>query len=489
MQSWLDLARLNAPYLMLLAPLAGAALAAVIPNARACWAIACGATLFSAALGADLALRSLLGDAPLNFAQIGIALRADGVGAFAAPLIALAGALVTLAAGALYRAEAGPRVAPFVLALLLCVIAGWIGAAFAADFIGLFIAAETAWLASIGLVALSGERDRATLSGALRMLMGGGAASAFLLLGVGMIARGAGSLDVRAMASASIAAPDLTAVGVGVTLAALAFKAGVAPLHLWIGAAYGRSGALAPLALGAVGSIGAMAALMRVASAALAAPSIGQGISAALVAAGVISVAIASVQAVGARNVRRMAAYAAAAQAGCALVSVGLGSAAGLAAALVQLAAQTATALALFGGAAALGGSAALSALDGLSRRAPFASFALTAGALSLMGAPLTLGFLGRWRLIEAGVGAGWWWASGTVIVASLSAVLYGGRAIERIYFRRTETVFDGRRELWRLALAPALIVAAAAIAIGAQPAELLRAADAAARLIEGQGS
>ena len=93
-----------------------------------------------------------------------MALNADGVGAFAAPLIAVVGALVTVAAGALYRAELHARVAPFALALVLCMIGGWIGALFAADFVGLSIAAETAWLASVGLVALSGERDRAALS-------------------------------------------------------------------------------------------------------------------------------------------------------------------------------------------------------------------------------------------------------------------------------------------------------------------------------------
>ena len=33
---------------------------------------------------------------------------------------------------------------------------------------------------------------------------------------------------------------------------------------------------------------------------------------------------------------------------------------------------------------------------------------------------------LARWRLVEAGVGAGWWWAAGLVIIASLAGVFYG---------------------------------------------------------------
>jgi NADH:ubiquinone oxidoreductase subunit 2 (subunit N) len=188
-------------------------------------------------------------------------------------------------------------------------------------------------------------------------------------------------------------------------------------------------------------------------------------------------------QAIGARNLGRMAAYAAAAQAGCVLVSAAFGSPAGIAATLVQILAQAGASLAVLGGAAAIGANRTLSQLDGLARRAPVASLALAAGALSLMGAPLTLGFLGRWRLIEAGVGGGWWWAAGTVIVSSLAAVIYGGRLIERLYFRHASAAGETRRDPWRLLLTPALIAAIALIAIGLEPAELLRMADAAARL------
>ena len=60
-----------------------------------------------------------------------------------------------------------------------------------------------------------------------------------------------------------------------------------------------------------------------------------------------------AVQAVGAVNVRRLIAYASAAQVGCILVAIALESPAGLAAALVQLAAWGAGAFALLAGIAA----------------------------------------------------------------------------------------------------------------------------------------
>jgi NADH:ubiquinone oxidoreductase subunit 2 (subunit N) len=101
-----------------------------------------------------------------------------------------------------------------------------------------------------------------------------------------------------------------------------------------------------------------------------------------------------------------------------------------------------------------------------------------------MMGAPLTIGFVGRWRLIEASVGAGWWWATGAAIIASLAAVFYGGRLIERIYFRRATTAAEADRDPWRFARAPAALVAILAIALGCAPALLIDAADRAAALV-----
>jgi len=114
------------------------------------------------------------------------------------------------------------------------------------------------------------------------------------------------------------------------------------------------------------------------------------------------------------------------------------------------------------------------------------ASLTITVGALNLMGAPLTLGFLGRWRLIEASVGVDWWWAAGAAIGASLAGVFYGGRLIERVYFRRAAETQDPPRDAWRLALAPALMASVLVISIGLAPTPLLKAAAAAAALMSG---
>lgn len=477
--SYLDLLRTHAPLLVITLPLIGAAMAVLGGGRRWAWFAGSAFAIAAAAVAIDLAIRGP--GAPV--AAFNVALHADGVGVLAAALLASVSAVVLFAAGA-FSDEMEPRVAPLAVALLLCVSGGWAGALMARDLIGVAAAVETAWLAAIGLVAISNGRDRAALNGAMRMLIVGGVGAALMLLGVAMVARAVGSVDLDTLPLAQVAMPALAGAGVVMILMALALKAGVAPLHAWTAAALGRAGGVALLGVGALSVVGALCVLARFTAYAITAPQIGAGVSAALGVLGATSVVIGSAQAIGARNLPRLASYAAASQAGCILLSIALGSPAGFAAALVQLFALAAATLALFGGAAA-GRVHSLAMLDGFAQRAPLASAAIMAGALSLMGAPLTLGFLGRWTLVEAGVGAGWWWAAALVIVASFAAVFYGGRLVERMYFRRAGETFAGERSLWRFALAPALMVAVLGIAVGLAPGALLRwAANAAAMLM-----
>lgn len=476
----IELARVHAPLLAIVAPLLGAALALCSPAPKLGWALALVASAIGAAAAIDLAVRVLALGRAQPIVVEGIALAPDGVGVFAAALLGVCGVLSVLAAGAGF-ADAPPRVAPYAMALAALAIAGWSGAAFAADLPLVLLASETAWLACVGLAALSCDRHRSALNGALRMLIAGGVGSAFTVAGLALIWRSSGDLGVAALAFEA-RSPLGEGVGLGLALAGLIVKTGAAPFGFWAGAAFSRMGVLAALSVGVVGVGGALLLIVRLSAHAFAMPEIGGGLSAALALVGAAAIVAGSVQAMGARNLRRLACYAGAAQAGGVLVCVALGSPASVAAALVQIMALVAAMLALYAAAAA-GNVDSLDAIDGFARRAPLASVAVTFGAVSLIGAPLTIGFLGRWRLIEAAVGVGWWWAVGAMTFASLAAVLYAGRLIERTYFRHMRVTPAAQTEAWRLMLAPALIASIAMVSLGLAPASLLEAAAAAASL------
>ncbi len=479
--AYVDLARAHAPLLAVTIPFLAAAMTALLPYARAAWCVALSGAAVAGAITLDLALRSGSHGVPPQIVEA-VALRADGHGVFLAALLGLC-AVLSIFGAAAGLGDGERRAAPLSLALMLCALGGWNGALMTDNLAALIVAAEIGWLASIAVLAAGGER--AALGGALRMLVAGGVGAALALCGAALVYRSFGTLTLAQFGAAQVQADAAAAAGVGLVIVSLVIKAGAAPFHGWIGASFGRAQGAALLWLGAIAIVGALSAAIRFVAYAIPAPALGEGLSAALAALGCISVVIGSLQAIGARNLPRLAAYASAAQAGCILLSIGLGSPAGFAAALVQMTALAASALALFGGAAAAGVQN-IEALDGVGRRAPLASAAMTAGALSLMGAPLTLGFLGRWRLVEASVGAEWWWAAGAVIVASLSGVFYGGRLIERLYFRHATQQYTGGGGWWRIALAPVLIAAIAATGWGLAPAALLDAANAAAGVTAG---
>jgi formate hydrogenlyase subunit 3/multisubunit Na+/H+ antiporter MnhD subunit len=478
MAELVELARTHGALLALLAPLFGACAAIATPVPRLSWALGAVAMIVGAGFAVDMALRMTASDAAVAVPLEGIPLHVDPLNAFAVAVVSVCGALTLIAAGASLQ-SLNPRAAPFAVALSLLACAGWIGALFASDLVGVLVSAEAALLASAGLLALGGERS--VSNGAMRLLAAGGVGGALAFLGAAFVFAGAGSLDLTALAHAMPGRTALVSVGFGLLLVALFLKAGIAPLHAWVGASFGRADGFAALMLGVVGCVGALTVALRLAVHAVPDPAMGAGLSTALSLLGGVSILVGSLQAIGARNVRRMTAYAGVAQAGSVLVCVALGSPAGFAAALVQLIAMAATALALYGGAAA-SQAYAITALDGLARRAPLAGLAMTFGAVNLIGAPLTIGFLGRWRLIEAGVGVDWWWAVGAMTFASLAAVLYCGSLIERIYFRRAQAVME-TPDPWRVAYYPALIAAILTIAIGVAPVWLLRAADVAAMM------
>jgi multicomponent Na+:H+ antiporter subunit D len=476
-----DAALLQAPLLVIAVQIVAAGVLAVGAPPRAGWGVACLAALIAMGLCLGVAV-SALDKPPSRVAVAGISLVVDGMGAFGAVLVSGVNLLVVIGMGA--RLLEGPvRAAPLGLALAACASAGWIGALFAADALGMFVAVATAWLAGAAITAMRGGRDRALLNGAFRMLIVGATGSALLLLSAALFHRLLGRLDFASLPMADFASPALAAFAAVAAVVALAIKAGVAPLHSWLAAAVGRGGGAATSVVGVTCVVGALAVLARWAAYAMPSPQLGATLSVALAALGAASAAIGSMQAIGAQTPLRMGAYAGAAQAGCVLIGVALGSPAGFASALIQIVALAASGVALYVG-AAVGQVQSFSMLDGYGRRAPLASAAISASALSLMGAPLTIGFLGRWRLVEAGVGAGWWWAAAIAVAVSLAGVFYGGRLIERMYFRRAAEAQEDAPSAWRIVFAPVLVVAIAAIAVGLAPGELLDWASAAADLV-----
>jgi multicomponent Na+:H+ antiporter subunit D len=84
-------------------------------------------------------------------------------------------------------------------------------------------------------------------------------------------------------------------------------------------------------------------------------------------------------------------------------------------------------------------GSVEIESMRGLAKKMPWTMAAFVAGGFSLIGLPLTVGFISKWYLILGALEGDWWpwWpVAGLVLVTSLMAVVYIWRVVEVAYFQ-----------------------------------------------------
>jgi multicomponent Na+:H+ antiporter subunit D len=177
-----------------------------------------------------------------------------------------------------------------------------------------------------------------------------------------------------------------------------------------------------------------------------------------------IAVLSASMVAIFQTDAKRLLAYSSVAQIGYTVAGISLASVTGLTSALVHLFNHALMKGALF---LALGcvvyrlGSTRITHLAGLGRRMPWTMAAFVGGGLSLIGVPLTAGFVSKWYLVVGALEQGLWLVAAIVLVGSLLAVIYVWRIVETAYFKPytgTETLAEAPPSLllptWMLILA-----------------------------------
>ncbi len=158
------------------------------------------------------------------------------------------------------------------------------------------------------------------------------------------------------------------------------------------------------------------------------------------VALGVLAVFMASAAAIYQGNIKRAIAYSSIGQIGYMIIGLGLGTAMGLQATLLHLFNHALMKAALFMALAAMiyrVGSAQLSDMKGLGKQMPWTSMSFVLGGLSLIGVPLTVGFVSKWYLVSAAVAEGRWPVAFLVVFGSLLAIAYIWRVVETLYFQK----------------------------------------------------
>ena len=112
-------------------------------------------------------------------------------------------------------------------------------------------------------------------------------------------------------------------------------------------------------------------------------------------------------------------------------------------------------------------GSVNLEDMRGLGRRMPLTMGAFVVAGMSLVGLPLTVGFISKWYLVAAALQSGLWPLAVLVLVATMLALVYIGRVIEVAYFQAPDEGAPAVAEAPAALLVPTLTLAAACIVFG----------------------
>ncbi|MGB5340175.1 MAG: monovalent cation/H+ antiporter subunit D family protein [Gammaproteobacteria bacterium] len=434
------------PVLQVITPLLAAPLCLLVTNRGFAWGISLLASWTSFAI-AVLLLREVQTGGEISYAlggwsaPWGIEYRIDIVNAFVLLIVTAIGSLVMLFARASVEQEIlHSRITLFYTIYLLC-LTGLLGIAVTGDVFNLYIFMEISALSSYILVALSQERR--ALTAAYQYLMMGTIGATFLLIGIGMLYMMTGTLNMQDLAARLPAVADTRTVvsAFAFVTVGISIKIALVPLHLWLPNAYAYAPSVVTAFIASTATKVAFYVLLRflftIFGVTFAFQSMPLGII--FLALGLGAMFAASTAAIYQDNIKRMLAYSSIAQIGYMVLALSYATATGLTAAILHLFNHALMKGALF---FALGcivyrlGMANIEQLRGLGPRMPWTLTAFVIGGLSLVGVPLTVGFISKWYLVLGALEKGWWPVAVAVLATSLLAVVYIGRVVEAAWFQ-----------------------------------------------------
>jgi NADH-quinone oxidoreductase subunit N len=409
-------------------------LAPVVPKAR--HGILAGISL----LGAALALASTYYPSIYPGLAYSGLFRADAFSLFVHWIVCGAAFLVILGSVG-YLKRDGLDTAEFC-ALVLFATAGMGVMAGAHELLTAFIGLEMSSIASYILASYRRDAPRSN-EAAMKYFLLGSFATAFFLYGIALSFGATGSTHLDLMTPLpNDSAHTLLKIGLGLIFVGLAFKVAAAPFQLWTPDVY--EGAPAPVtALLSTGPKAAAFALaMRILASVDAAAPLWFW---ALWVVAALSMFAGNLSAIVQTSVKRMLAYSSIAHAGYILVALTAAAAtdhpeAGIAAALFYLVSYALVKMGAFLIVAHLGGPGErrvdIEDFTGLGRRQPALAACLSLFLLSLLGLPITAGFLGKFYVFNAALESNLIWLAILLALNSVIGSYYYLRVIVAMYMR-----------------------------------------------------
>jgi len=338
---------------------------------------------------------------------------------------------------------------PKYYALFMLMLAGMNGVALTGDMFNLFVFLEIASIASYALVAFGCEHEE--LEASFKYIILGGAASAFILLGVAILYSITGTLNMADMAQifssgkinkAALFALAFFTMGFGV-------KGALVPFHAWLPDAHPSAPApISAMLSGVLIKVLGIYALTRIIFNVFGfTPTLGT----ILMALGGLSMVMGALLAIGQDDLKRLLAYSTISQIGYIVLGLGLGTPLGIMGGLFHLLNHATFKSLLFMSSGAIEystGTRKLSQMGGLNKRLPVTTATSTVGFLSVSGIPPFNGFFSKLIVIIACVEAHQYIYAGVAVFVGLFTLLYFMRVQRNLLFGDLPETLKGIKEV-----------------------------------------
>ncbi|MGB1263057.1 MAG: monovalent cation/H+ antiporter subunit D family protein [Cognaticolwellia sp.] len=434
------------PILQVIVPLISAPICLLLQRPKLVWLF----SLFTSALAfiiSILLLQQVMTTGGISYeiggweAPWGIEYRIDKLNAFLLLIISAISTTVLIAAQTSIEKEISKEKQTLFYILYLLSLTGMLGIVSTGDAFNIFVFLEISSLSAYALIALG--KDRRALWASYQYLIMGTIGATFILIGIGLMYQMTGTLNMEDLSQRlpEVAQTRTVFSAFAFVMVGVCLKLALFPLHFWLPNAYAYAPSIVTAFFAATATKVAIYLLIRftftVFGLSFSFTTLPlQGLFLLL---GLTGILVASSAAIYQKNVKHVFAYSSIAQVGYIIVGLSTSTITGLTATLLHLFNHALMKSAIF---LALGavfyriGTTQLSGFHGLGRQMPLTMAAIVVGGLSLIGVPLTVGFVSKWYLLSALIEKGWWPIAVLILLGSVLAVIYVWRIVEAVYFK-----------------------------------------------------
>lgn len=467
------------PALLIIAPLAGAAITFVTPrSADRVIAILTSLTITALAvmllshIAAEGAFRYEIGGWG---APVGIDLVADGPAALFLLLTAVVGTAVTAYATAYFPKVSGVEYGHGLFWTLWLFMWTSLNALFlTGDVFNVYVCLELVGISAVALVTLKGDPE--ALRAGARYLFASMLAAMTYLLGVALLYSSTGQLDMEMLRATLTPGPGAS-TGLALMVSALVLKTALVPAHFWLPTAHASAPTPVSAALSALVVKGSYFAMLRLMLGVMP-PGFLPGAGVLLGVLGSVAIIWGSLQALRQTRIKQFVAYSTVAQIGYLFIVFPLADsgtevlAAAFGGVLLHALSHGLAKSALFLGAGSLMerfGHDEIAGMTGAARSVPVLTAVVALAGVTMMGLPPSGGFGSKWQLVSASISAGQWWWAIVLGIGGLLAAAYMFRVLAVLLSDTPAQVLPSRASL-RLEWLPLALAVAALLFVFAAP-------------------